>query len=149
MKIYIETRVAGDFREVFAGFTKDLFVELTPPGIPVRLLRFDGSKTGDVVHLELKFPGFTQQWISTITADACSDAECYFIDEGTHLPFFLSAWRHVHRIRRAPDGRGAIITDDIEFKCPLPGMSLGVYPVLWRQFRTRGPVYQRIFGKPV
>ncbi|MEQ9365215.1 MAG: hypothetical protein RIF32_13285 [Leptospirales bacterium] len=146
MKLTIDTPVAGDYLTVFAGFTKDLFVELTPPGVPVELLRFDGSKTGNEVHLELSFPGFKQKWISEITSDACDDEECYFIDEGRTLPFFLSHWRHAHRIRK--DGEGARIIDDIEFRCPIPGMALFVYPVLFRQFRARGPVYQRIFGKP-
>ncbi len=146
MKINIETPVAMDYREVYAGFTKDLFVELTPPGIPVKLLRFDGSKTGDEVHLELSFPGFKQQWISEIISDACDDNECCFVDEGRRLPFFLSYWRHAHRILK--DGSGARIVDDIEFRSPIPGMALFVYPVMARQFRARGPVYQRIFGKP-
>ncbi|MCR9142407.1 MAG: hypothetical protein NXI24_09165 [bacterium] len=146
MKINITTAVAQNYREVYAGFTKDLFEALTPPGIPVELLRFDGSKTGDEVHLELSFPGFKQKWISHITADACDDAECYFIDEGRTLPFFLSYWRHAHRIQK--NGDGARILDEIEFRCPIPGMALFVYPVLYRQFRARGPIYQRIFGTP-
>lgn len=146
MKIRIETPVTQDYRTVFAGFTKDLFVELTPPGIPVELLRFDGSRKGDEVHLLLKFPGFPQKWVSEITQDECTDDECYFIDEGRELPFFLKQWRHVHRIVR--EGDGARIIDDIEFRVPIPGMQLGVYPALYQQFRARRPIYQRIFGKP-
>ena len=147
MKIHIETEVAGDYREVFAGFTQDLFEALTPPEVPVRLLRFDGSRAGDEVHLELKIVGMRQLWISVITEDECTADECRFVDEGRQLPFFLSFWRHRHIIRRRPDG-GSTIIDDIEFRCPLPGMSLVLYPVLWRQFRARRPVYRRIFGTP-
>lgn len=146
MKLKIETTVARDFRTVYAGFTEELFRELTPPGVPVRLLRFDGSRTGDEVHLELRFPGFKHLWISQITADDCSESECFFVDEGRKLPIFLSYWRHAHRIRRAE--AGAVIVDDIEFECPVPGMAWLVFPFLRHQFRARSPVYQRIFGSP-
>ena len=149
MRIKIETPVARDMKTVFAGFTQDLFDALIPPEVPVKLLRFDGSRTGDEVHLELSFIFFKQKWISVITDDGESEDECFFVDEGRTLPFFLKFWRHRHRILRAPDGGdGAVIVDDIEYRAPIPGMGLILYPILRRQFKARGPIYQRIFGKP-
>ncbi len=146
MKIRIETPVAQDHRAVFAGFNRDLFEALSPPGVPVKLLRFDGSRVGDEVHLALGFGPLSQVWVSEITAETHTDEESSFVDEGRQLPFFLKRWRHAHRIVR--EGDGARIIDDIEFSAPLPGMGLLVYPMLYFQFRARRPVYQRVFGHP-
>ena len=89
MKITISTKVDQSYLEVKAGFTESLFKKLSPPFPPVRLLRFDGSETGDIVSLELNFIFFRQKWNSHITEDQTTAQEFFFVDEGVELPFFF------------------------------------------------------------
>lgn len=146
MKIYIETPVASSYKEVMAGFDRNLFEALTPPGAKVELLRFDGSSLGDIVHLRLKLLWVIEtDWISDIVEEGTNDQEAYFVDQGTHLPFFLSAWRHRHVVKNVGDG--SIIIDDIEFTAHNKLFSLLLYPMLYLQFLYRKPIYQKFFGK--
>lgn len=119
-------------------------MKLNPPFPPVRLIRFDGSETGDVVSLELNFILFKQTWESLIVEDNLTDREFYFIDEGCKLPFFLKYWRHKHRIVK--NGQGAEIVDDITFRSPFWVIDFLLYPVLWLQFLYRKPVYKKYFS---
>ena len=146
MKIYIKTPVAAPHKEVMKGFDRKLFEALSPPGAKVELIRFDGSNLGDIVHLRLKLLGFIEtDWISDIIEEGANDQEAYFIDKGTHLPFFLSFWRHRHVV--VSEKGGSSIIDDIEYKAHNPILSLLLYPVLYLQFAYRKPIYQRFFGK--
>ncbi len=146
MKIYIKTAVAAPHTEVMKGFDRKLFEALSPPGTKVELIRFDGSNLGDIVHLRLKLLGFIEvDWISDIIEEGANQQEAYFIDQGTHLPFFLSFWRHRHLVINETEGSSII--DDIEFKAHNLILSLMLYPILYLQFAYRKPIYQRFFGK--
>ena len=90
MKINIETAVEKDFLQVKEGFNESLFTKLSPPFPPVRLIRFDGSKKGDLVSLELDFLLFKQKWTSLIIEDHTNEKEFFFVDQGTELTFFLN-----------------------------------------------------------
>lgn len=147
MNITIETPVEQGYLEVKAGFTETLFKKLAPPFPPVKVLRFEGCKTGDEVALELNFLLFKQKWTSLITADETSDVEFFFLDEGVQLPFFLGKWKHKHRI--ISSGKGAVIRDEIDFEGPFGWMTPLLFPVLWLQFWYRKPIYQKIFKKTV
>lgn len=146
MRLIITTHVAQDYRAVQQGFREDLFRQLNPPFPPVRLNRFEGSRAGDIVELELDFLLFRQTWRSLITADGSSELEWYFIDEGVQLPFFLSYWKHHHRVVK--EAEGSRIIDDIRFRSPFRMLDYLLYPVLLLQFWYRKPVYKRVFGKP-
>jgi len=143
MKIVIETTVEQDYLTVKEGFNESLFKKLAPPFPPVKLLRFDGSTTGDVVSLELNFIFFKQRWTSDIVADETTEKEFYFIDKGVELPFFLKAWEHKHRIIK--NGEGSIIRDEISYQGPFGLMTLLLYPALYLQFLYRKPIYRKIF----
>lgn len=143
MKITLETQVQQDYLKVKEGFNKSLFFKLSPPFPPVKLLRFDGSKKGDIVSLELNFIFFRQKWTSEIIEDQTNDKEFYFVDEGVELPFFLKEWRHKHRIIQS-DG-GSIIRDEINYKSGFSLLTLLLYPVLYLQFLYRKPIYMKIF----
>jgi ligand-binding SRPBCC domain-containing protein len=145
MKINIATPGQTSASEVMKNIEQELFEALSPPGAGVEIVRFDGSKKGDIVHIRLSLLGFIKQdWISEIVEAGENEEEIYFVDEGKQLPFFLRFWRHRHRVQKA--GSGAVIIDDIEFKSPLwlPGFLL--YPVLYLQFAYRKPIYRRFFG---
>jgi ligand-binding SRPBCC domain-containing protein len=143
MKISIYTSVQQDYRRVWAGFTRQLFDQLSPPFPPVDVVRFDGCMKGDTVHLRLNFLLFKQDWISLIIEQHETNQEIYFIDKGTKLPFFLSEWHHKHRIIR--DGNHTRIADEITFRTPTRLTDFLLYPVFYGLFAYRGPVYKRIF----
>lgn len=143
MKINIETAVEKDFLQVKEGFNESLFTKLSPPFPPVRLLRFDGSKQGDLVSLELDFLLFKQKWTSLIIEDHTDEKEFYFVDQGTELPFFLKEWKHKHRIIK--NGTGSIIRDEITFKAKPGFLGIFLYPAMFLQFLYRKPIYKKYF----
>lgn len=145
MKLTISTFVEQDYLSVKEGFKESLFVKLSPPFPPVKLLRFDGSAAGDLVSLELNFILFKQKWVSEIREDKLTDQEFYFIDEGVELPFFLKKWTHKHRILK--NGTGAEIRDEIEYQGPFFLLTWLLYPAMLLQFAYRKPIYKKIFRR--
>ncbi|MDF2156563.1 hypothetical protein [Algoriphagus sp. CAU 1675] len=143
MRIALQTHVEKSLPKVKEGFNESLFKRLSPPFPPVKILRFDGSRTGDLVSLELNFLLFKQIWTSKITEDESKESEFYFIDEGIELPFFLKKWRHKHRIIQSETG--TLIRDEIDFEAPFSLMTLLLYPALLLQFLYRKPIYRKIF----
>ena len=143
MKLTLQTRVEQDYLSVKKGFDQTLFQKLSPPFPPVKLLRFDGSSTGDLVVLELNFLFFKQRWTSEITEDSTDEKEFYFIDEGIELPFFLKTWRHKHRVIQ--DGTGSLIRDEINYTAPFGWITVLLHPALLAQFAFRIPIYKRLF----
>ncbi len=143
MRIKITTPVAKNYLQVARMFDEKLLTALIPPFPPVKILRFDGSTTGDEIHLQLNFILFKQIWKSLITAHHADEKEIYFIDEGIQLPFFLKYWRHKHIL--AKDGDGTRIIDDITFKTPFFVFDYLFYPILYLQFSYRKPVYRKYF----
>ena len=143
MKLTIQTRVNQNYQQVWAGFNKSLFDQLSPPFPPVRVLQFDGCLVGDVVDLELNFLLFKQRWVSHITQQQETETEIFFVDEGVKLPFFLTYWKHKHRILKSENE--AIISDEIEFRTPIILTNYLFYPLLWLQFVYRKPIYRRVF----
>ena len=153
MKLLFTTEVEQSYKEVAAGFTFELFQRLTPKNPPVNVKRFDGCNKGDEVHLEMTVPVFNrvEEWISRVVKsgevtghDVYSD-EWFFIDEGVRLPFFLTYWRHVHRVVQTESGGSAII-DDIEYRA-LWYLQPFVHLALSGQFAARQPIYKEYFRK--
>ena len=108
----------------------------------MELIRFDGSKTGDEIHLKLTPPGTT--WISIITDDFITENEATFVDEGKQLPPGLKYWKHIHRIRKVSETE-SIIEDDISFKGSFGLLTLLLLPVLWMSFYPRKKAYTKYF----
>lgn len=144
MRLKLRTVVSQSVHQVMSGFTEDLFLKLSPPFPPVKLLQFDGSRTGDVVSLELNFLFFRQTWTSHITHHEETADRFSFIDEGVLLPFFLGSWRHHHIIEAHPEG--SVIIDDISFRGRWFWMTPLLYPLLFLQFAYRKPIYRRYFS---
>ena len=145
MKLTIRTQVQSPPEAVWAGFDRQLFDRLSPPFPPVTVLRFDGCLQGDRVSLELNFLLFKQVWNSDIIDQQTTPGEIFFIDEGTKLPFFLSAWHHKHRL--ISEGTGTVIADEITFQTPNVLLDYLFYPLLWAQFVYRKPIYRTVFGR--
>jgi len=150
MHLVLSTSVTQTLPAVWSGFDRTLFDKLSPPFPPVDVVRFDGCLKGDVVHLQLNFFLFKQDWISHIVDQQQSEQEIYFIDEGTRLPFFLRYWHHRHRLVRISPTDAAeqtLIIDDITFRTPFWLMDYLIYPVFWLQFAYRKPIYRRVFNR--
>ena len=139
--------VGGTVDEVFAGFTEELFVRLSPKLPPAKLLRYDGNRFGDFVIIRLGVPPVTQEWISEITAHHVGSHESYFVDEGRVLPFPLKRWRHRHVVRQDAPDRVAIV-EDITYSAGGALANALLRPLLRQQFGARGPAYRAVFGAP-
>ena len=145
-RLLIHHEVVGEVRAVFAGFTQALFEALAPRFPPATLLRYDGNAVGDEVHLRLGKRPFAQQWVSVITANACDETTCYFVDEGRRLPFPLRFWRHRHHLEQVAPRR-VVITEDITFATGYRVVDALMAPVLRAQFEARGPKYRSFFAR--
>ena len=66
LNLVLDTSVHQSVSDVWAGFDRQLFNQLSPPFPPVDVVRFDGCLRGDVVHLRLNFLLFKQDWTSDI-----------------------------------------------------------------------------------
>ena len=147
MHLKIKTLIRGVSKDrIKQGFTKQLFLSLNPPLPKVKLLQFDGCKSGDVVGLELNFILFRQKWVSEIVEDDEHEQVWYFIDKGILLPFFLSFWEHRHIVESGESG--SVIIDDISFSTGFLITDLFLYPLLSLQFLYRKPIYRKWFKTP-
>ncbi|MDX2003578.1 MAG: hypothetical protein SFW35_14175 [Chitinophagales bacterium] len=142
-RIYIETPVDGHYPEVFKKFDRRLFENLQPSFPPSKIIRYDGNSKGDRVMLKV-WTGLTyENWESVITENACNEHECFFIDEGTQLPWFLKKWKHRHIVRKA--AFGSLIIDEIEMGFINQAAGLLFYSFLKGTFKARQLKYQAYF----
>jgi ligand-binding SRPBCC domain-containing protein len=145
MHVTLRTAVAQSPAQVLAGFTRELFVALAPPFPMLRVLRFDGSRTGNHVEIELDTLVKRLPWTSLIVDDGqLPDGTHFFIDEGQLLPPPLRYWRHRHLMQPGPNG-GCIIVDDLEYRTASKVLDIVLYPAMWAQFVWRRPIYRRWF----
>ena len=145
MQFKITTPVQGSVPEVYRQFNKSLLLKLVPPGMKLKLLRYDEpTRPGSMVHIETKLLGIIkQEWLNEITEVVEEDQESFFVDEGRKLPFPLKSWRHKHQITQA-NGHVEIV-DDVTYTAGL--LTFLMYPVVWLQFAWRKPQYRKMFGK--
>lgn len=143
MQIRISTKVAQSLEAVRDGFNAELFVKLNPPFPSVEVLKFDGCQKGDFVELLLDFKVSKQKWVSEITFDNETKEIFEFIDEGIHMPFPFTSWKHHHMIIAKENG--CHIIDQIDYQANNKLMTILVYPLLFLQFLYRKPVYRRVF----
>jgi ligand-binding SRPBCC domain-containing protein len=141
MKMNLKSRVNGSMEKVFNSFDKNLFEYLLPPGAKVK--RFDGSKPGDIVHLQFSFP-IKAEWISEITQEVKEHESCYFVDCGVKLPFGMKFWKHTHYVHRVTEN-SSLIEDAIEFRMKNVILDICVYPLLYLSFLPRVVQYKKYF----
>ena len=144
MKIYFETHVHQTPSQIFSQFDQKLFEALKPPLLNLRVKRFDGSQTGDEIHLEIGLGPFKMPWVSVITDDRQEEGSFQFVDQGKVLPWPLKSWHHHHVIKRIDDQTSAII-DDIDYSSGYSWVDYLLFSLLWFQFRARKPIYKRFF----
>lgn len=139
MKVRLQSAVRGTINEVWDNFDEQLFRYLLPPG--TRLIKFDGSDPGDIVHL--KFP-FKQEWISKITEVHRQDDHCFFVDKGIKLPGPLKFWKHKHHVYHINKYK-TLIVDDMEYSTGSELLDLLIYPFLYLAFLPRTSLYRKYF----
>ena len=142
MRITLRSVVNGNFKDVYKAFDRLLFEFLLPPG--AKVIRFDGSARGNIVHLTFSFPLYSE-WISEITEENELEDHCYFIDEGRKVPLGITFWKHKHVVRK--DDNRSVIEDHIEFSTGNKLLDLIYYPGLFLAFSPRKRLYQKYFNK--
>lgn len=145
MKLYFEAQVKTNVVEIKNGFNQDLFLKLKPPGMVLKLERFDGCEKGNEVHLKMGLPGALQSWISEITDSSQGDDFWQFIDEGKVLPKPFTYWKHIHRVEKINDGQSRI-SDSIEYHCKSQLTEKVLWLPLWLSFSIRPGVYRKVFN---
>jgi len=143
MNIQLKTKVDGNYKDIMKRFDRQLFEALKPKYGKMEIVKFTGSKKGDLVHLRFLSP-IKMEWISEITADGEDEKESYFIDEGVKLPFPLSYWHHKHIVQKITEDTSYII-DDMTFKGPNFLVTLFLYPALYFAFYPRKSIYKSYF----
>lgn len=144
MKLLLSTTVAQPPARVMAGFTRELFLALAPPFPRMTLRRFEGSRRGNHVEIELNALGKKLRWTSLITDDGVlPDGTHYFVDEGQVLPPPLRFWRHRHLMQPAPGG--TIIVEDLEYRTRFRWLDALLQPAMWAMLAWRKPIYRRWF----
>lgn len=145
MKLRLSTPVAQDYNQVFDQFDQRLLKKLTPPGMKLKAIQFDGSEKGDVVHLEVTILGLIkQEWYNVITESGRNEKRNYFVDEGVRLPGMFKYWRHEHSIEK--NGDSAVIVDNITYKSPFFLLDWLLWPTVLLQFAYRKPIYKKFFA---
>ncbi|NBX92461.1 MAG: hypothetical protein EB120_06850 [Proteobacteria bacterium] len=145
MKLYFEAKVKSGIPEIKDRFNKELFLKLAPPGLVLKLDRFDGCEEGNEVHLRMGLPGILQKWVSKITFASTTPAKWVFVDEGTVLPFPFKSWCHEHSVTQITDSV-SLISDSINYDCGNSLLNTLIWGPLWLSFRIRPKVYQKEFG---
>ncbi len=144
MILNFKTPLPHSVEKIRQGFTRDLFVFISPGFIPFQLKRFDGCKKGDKIHIALGISFIAQQWVSLVTFEGTDSRGWSFIDEGKKLPWPLSYWKHHHRVDKVSD-KESIIVDEINFECSPAFLTPLVKPFLWYVFSIRPKRYRSFF----
>jgi ligand-binding SRPBCC domain-containing protein len=143
VKINLKSKVAGHWKNVYAHFNEKLFRYLLPPG--AKLLRFDGSSPGNIVHLEFTFP-LKAEWKSKITDEHMVKGHACFVDKGVMLPFGLKYWKHIHHVKDLGSGR-SLIHDEMIFSTGKKWKDIVYYPFLYMAFLPRIWQHKKYFSR--
>ena len=132
---------------VMNGFTSRLFLRLAPPFPKLTLLRFDGSKKGDEIHLQLDFLLSKTVWVSLITESGTTKDTLYFIDEGKTVPPPIKKWTHKHIVRQLDTS--VEIEDNLTYSSGNRLLDLLLFPPIYFLMVYRKPIYRAYFGNTI
>jgi len=143
MKIHLETIINRPFQQVATDFDRQLFEFLLPPKAVAKLVRYDGSNPGDIVHIRFRLP-YGADWISEIISRSEDHTKMEFVDIGTKLPLMLTKWHHRHMVDKVDDSNTRI-TDEMIFSTCCKLLDYLAYPVLFLAFYPRKKKYKLYF----
>jgi len=142
--VWVRTCVDAPFARVVSGFGAPLFDTLNPPFPRARLIAMEGNRVGDRIELQLDFGLLRQDWTGVIIREGMLEGECWFVDRGERLPFFLRQWQHLH-LMQANGPQQTYITDAIRFT-PAPWIPRFIMRgMLTFLMRYRSPRYKKYF----
>lgn len=113
MQITVSTRLNQPLNTVKDGFGEALLAQLTPPGIRLSMIRFDGIYAGARMHFRISQLLGTWNWEGVIEQKKENDRMLVFTDKGLQLPPGLKSWHHTHAILRQNDS--TVIIDRVRF----------------------------------
>ncbi len=145
MNLKFENTVNFSFNKVVKNIGKDMFMALNPPWNPMKLLRFDGTKVSDEVHLELNLGIKNVPWISKIVKSELNDVEFNFIDIGLKILPGMKSWHHQHIFRKI-DNDKTLIIDDISFETENGFLDLLYRNLISIQFLYRRYAYKNFLS---
>jgi ligand-binding SRPBCC domain-containing protein len=141
-----ENTVNYPFSKVIKNIGKEMFVALNPPWSSMELLRFDGTKVSDEVHLNLNFGFKKLPWVSKIVKSDLSDVEFNFIDIGFKMLPGMKSWHHQHIFRSAGNNQ-TIIIDDVSFEASNSAVELIYSKLIYIQLYYRKFAYENFLSK--
>lgn len=145
MKIILKSKVKKDFRLVADGYNETLFRYLLPPFGLASLVRYDGQKPGDIVHIRFRIPLFND--FKVVIRDVWTSPKEYrFVDRGLMMPFGMKFWQHTHRVVSLKERSTALI-DLIEYQTPWWLTDLLLFPLLFLFFLPRTWQYRRYYER--
>ena len=147
MTLYFKTELPDvPLETVKKHFSRDLLESLLPAWPKAKILRYDGDKQGDEIHVQLAMPWGKHLWVTHVIASTQSPDEYSFIDESYTPPPPLSYWHHTHTLQATPDKKGTFIIDSIECKTKPYFLAFFMKWVLTTQFKARDPQYKAYFN---
>ncbi len=145
MKIFISTQVSGYYLDCIKSFDLELFKALSPPFMPIKILQFEGSSTGNIVEVKLGVGRLSTNWKSKITNHGNDEKKAWFIDEGLVLPFPLTTWTHNHLVYNV-NANTCTIVDDISYSTNYKLLDVLIFPIMYFTFWLRKPSYKKYFS---
>tara|TARA_B100001250_G_scaffold249374_1_gene214357 strand:+ start:526 stop:981 length:456 start_codon:yes stop_codon:yes gene_type:complete len=144
MKYYQRTILSNlNLNFVINAFQDIRFVKYLTRFLPIRIVIWEGIKTGDVAYFKLWFFGWKDFKVEHDLVDLNSDFLC-FIDRGICLPFGLKFWEHKHIIRKLNNSIEIVDTMEIVHDNSFQGKFL--YPVLIFPVMIRKILYRSYFN---
>lgn len=141
MNLKFENTVNFSFKLVLNNIGKEMFLALNPPWSPMKVLRFDGTKVSDEVHLELNLGVKSVPWISKIVKSELNEIEFTFIDIGLKVLPGMKSWHHQHIFRKVGANKTLII-DEVSFET-----SNAVLDLVYRNLITLQLLYRKFAYK--
>lgn len=144
MKFIQKTLVENSLEKIIPKFNQELFIKLSPPFPPAKLLKFEGCKLGDEYSILLNF-GIKLAWKGKITQEELTEQYFLFVDEGTELPFGLKKWKHHHWMIKKGINQTEII-DQVEFSSGNLILDWFLMPGFWGMIFYRKPLYKKFLS---
>jgi ligand-binding SRPBCC domain-containing protein len=142
--VQVTTLIPLPLSEVTTLFNRNLFEYLAPVLPKLTILQYDGQKKGDLLFLQLGIGPIHLPWNLTILDAWDTPTRWGFIDQGTRLPFPLTAWQHEHSLV-AVSAHETLIEDKIHFRAGPKWLTLLLKPLVKQMFLARRKPYLHYF----
>ena len=136
--------INSDFNSVKNSFSELTFLQYLIKLQPVKLVRWDGIKTGDIAHMKIWFLGW-KDFIVKHQFHKQNNIILSFTDSNLFLPLGLTFWNHYHEVNN--NNNIVTIIDDIEFKHKFKIVEYILYLPMILPILMRKILYKTYFKK--